>query len=153
MDTIHLGEGRGLRSTHPMSTNRFFPSNMTAMQVQKVGGANADPEGWRCQCLVPCSKSGTSEIHWPFCQSIGLSVNPSLSYAVQVFTNRTVQHTPVWTLQRLNCTLNASCKDKFDTGCSHESGKTLIHRVPQSCISRWLADTRELQDQRSCRGC
>ena len=112
------------------------------LQIQKVSGAN----DW--------SRASRRELQ----KHIGPSVNPMAfrsahscqTYVVQVFTITVQTETAHNCLDtaRVICTLNTCCKDYSLA----EPGKALTHRVPQSCISRMLAETRELQNQRNCRG-
>jgi hypothetical protein len=105
------------------------------LQIQKVCGANV----W--------SRASRRELQ----KYIGPSVNPMAfrsahscqTYVVQVFTI-TVQTESVHDCldtARVICTLNTCCKDYSLA----EPGKALKHRVPQSFVSRMLAETRELQ--------
>ena len=105
-----LGEECGLHSTHTYG----YKTNLFQHNV-----SNAGPESLRCQCLVPCSKSGTSEIHWPFCQPIP-AIMPFRFSPIELYSTRLPEH--------FNYTLNARWKYK---GCGHEFGKTLKHGVPQ----------------------
>ena len=147
---VHMGEGRGLRSTHPMDKTSAAVCQKcklrklaVPLQIQKVSGAN----DW--------SRASRRELQ----KHIGPSVNPMAfrsahscqTYVVQVFTITVQTETAHDCLDtaRVICTLNTGCKDYSLA----EPGKALTHRVPQSCISRMLAETRELQNQRNCRGC
>ena len=144
-----MGEERGLRSTHPV--------DLLPPYARDVGS-----ESWRCHCrsrrlAVPMTGPvphvgnfrntlALLSIQWPF----GLPI--PVKHTSFRFVTITVQN-------RFCARLPEHCKgDMYTEQCCKDSslaepGKALTHGVPQSFVSRMLAETRELQNQRSCRGC
>ena len=143
-----MGEERGLRSTHPVDLLPPYARNVSS-------------ESWRCHCrsrrlAVPMTGPvphvgnfrntlALLSIQWPFGRPIPVK-HTSFRFSPSLYKQKL--RTTVWTRQGVICTLNTGCKDYSLA----EPGKALTHRVPQSCISRMLAETRELQNQRNCRG-
>jgi len=144
-----MGEERGLRSTHPV--------DLLPPYARDVGS-----ESWRCHCrsrrlAVPMSGPvphvgnfrntlALLSIQWPFGLPIPVK-HTSFRFSPLLYKTDSVHD--CLNTARVICTLNKCCKDYSLA----EPGKALKHRVPQSFVSRMLAETRELQNQRSCRGC
>jgi hypothetical protein len=95
----------------------------------------------RCQCLVPCLTSGTSEIHWPFCQSNGLSVCPFLSNIRRSGSSPLLYKTDsvhdCLNTARVICTLNNAAKINhlLSRAGSHTWGPTIL------CLTHVSGDT------------